>query len=448
MPAFSTYERKDMKSIKLIEAWGKHAKGTLLEVDETTYAELIEAKTAVDYDPEAEKKAAEAQAEAERRTVAVIEETVKRVVAEVAPKDEKKSVHIDVKEGIDKDPKSGFKSFGEFAQAVKSNPSDPRLAAANAKAPSGLNVGVDSEGGFLVPEEYVARLLDKTQEVGVAMSRAQRIPMQGEIVKLPAIVESSRASTRSGGVLGYWKSEAAQYTASKPTFGEVKLELSKLTLLTYVTDELSNFSAISLDAILPVLASKELAFKLDDAAINGTGAGQPLGLLASPALVSVDKESGQPAATIQTENIVKMWARLHASSRANAVWFINQDIEPQLQTMYVGLGTAGLATYMPPGGVSGAPYATLMGRPVIACEQCQTLGTVGDIILADMSQYLYGEHVSGTQSATSIHLKFDYGEVAYRWTMFADGRPWWSSALTPFKGTSTQSPFVALATRS
>ena len=434
-----------MKTIKLSAAWEGFNAGDVLRVDEKTFSELVAAGTAAEYDPEAEKKAAEAEAERERRTVALVQETVKAAIDEAQTK---KPIHgVEVSEGIDRDPKSGFKSFGEFALAVKTNPKDARLAAANQKA-NGMNVAVDSEGGFLVPEEFIATLLDKQTATGQVMSRATRIPMTSEIVRLPSIVESSRASTRSGGVLGYWKAEAAQYSSSKPAFGEVKLELSKLTALCYTTDELEKWPALTLDAVLGNLFAKELAFKLDDAAINGTGVGQPLGILNAPCLVSVTKETGQAAATVCTENIVKMFAQLHAGSRANAVWFINQDIEPQLYTMTMAAGISGLATFLPPGGLSGAPYATLMGRPVIAVEQCATLGTVGDIILADMSQYLYGEGAGGVQGATSIHLKFDYGETAWRWTLFADGRPWWASALTPYKGSNTQSPFVALATRS
>ena len=93
------------------------------------------------------------------------------------------------------------------------------------------------------------------------------------------------------------------------------------------------------------------------------------------------------------------------------------------------------------------PYNTLMGRPVIAIEQCPTLGTVGDIIAADLSQYL-GITKGGLQSASSMHVRFLYDEMTFRFVLRVDGQPLWSSALTPFKGSDTQGPFVVLATRS
>jgi HK97 family phage major capsid protein len=79
-----------------------------------------------------------------------------------------------------------------------------------------------------------------------------------------------------------------------------------------------------------------------------------------------------------------MWARLWARSRGNAVWYVNQEIEPLLYTLKIG----DKPVYIPAGGLSEVPYATLFGRPVMPLEQCSAVGEVGDILLADLSQYL------------------------------------------------------------
>jgi len=204
-----------------------------------------------------------------------------------------------------------------------------------------------------------------------------------------------------------------------------------------------------MDSLLTQMFAKEFAFKIDDELIRGSGVGMPLGVLNSPALVTVAKEAGQDADTVLFENIQKMWSRMYAPSRANAVWFINQEVETQLDAMSIGIGAAGVPVYLPPGGISETPYARLKGRPVVPIETCSALGDAGDIILADMSQYLYAEDSAGVQGATSIHLHFDYGETALRWTLFNDGQPWWNAALTPYKATAGQtlSPFVTLAAR-
>jgi HK97 family phage major capsid protein len=105
-----------------------------------------------------------------------------------------------------------------------------------------------------------------------------------------------------------------------------------------------------------------------------------------------------------------------------------------------------MATFMPPGGLSGKPYATLLGAPIIETEWNSTLGTVGDILLVDLSQYCTITK-GGMENMSSMHLYFDSDQQAFRVTYRIDGQPWFASALTPYQGTNTQSSFVALATR-
>jgi HK97 family phage major capsid protein len=111
------------------------------------------------------------------------------------------------------------------------------------------------------------------------------------------------------------------------------------------------------------------------------------------------------------------------------------------------IGTAGVPLFMPPGGLSSAPYGTIFGKPVIEIEQASALGTVGDILFADLSQYLIIEK-GGINAARSVEVRFLYDEQTFKWTMRNNGMPIWKSALTPYKGTATVSPFVALVTRS
>jgi HK97 family phage major capsid protein len=223
--------------------------------------------------------------------------------------------------------------------------------------------------------------------------------------------------------------------------------LDKLAALTYVTEEMLQ-DVTALDAYVSDIVSQELAYKLDDAGIRGTGAGMPLGLLNAAATISVAKEAGQVAGTIVWENLLKMRMRMKASSRANMVWYVNADTEYELATMAFVVGTGGVPVYLPAGGASSDGYDRLFGRPVIPIEQCSTVGTVGDIIGADMSQYMVIEK-GGINRATSIHVRFAYEESAFRFSLRTNGGPGpnWSAPLTPANGSNTVSPFVTLATR-
>jgi HK97 family phage major capsid protein len=141
-----------------------------------------------------------------------------------------------------------------------------------------------------------------------------------------------------------------------------------------------------------------------------------------------------------------MWSRMWARSRSNAIWTINQDCEPQLYAMSQVIGTAGVPVYLPANGISGRPYGMLFGQPVVPLEYNDTLGTEGDIVLADYSQYVVADK-GGVQAASSMHVAFLTDEMVFRITYRVDGEPIWHAPLTPFKGTNTLSPFITLATR-
>ena len=165
------------------------------------------------------------------------------------------------------------------------------------------------------------------------------------------------------------------------------------------------------------------------------------------------KETSQVAASILYENISKMRARMLPRSFANAQWFINVDCMPQLEKMFIphknvagSENVSGQSVWMPPRGAQDPPNGTIFGRPVNVVEQCETVGTVGDIILADLGMYLMTTK-GGVQAASSIHVNFLTDETAFRFIMRTDGQPSLNSAITPYKGTGTLSSFVTLATR-
>lgn len=350
------------------------------------------------------------------------------------------------------DPRAGFKSLGEFALAVKDacqpgKVPDNRLLVSH-KAASGMGEAFGSDGGFLVPPEFTHKLLERVYSPTNLLGMTDSYTVAGNSLTFPRNSESSRANgSRWGGVRAYWREEGDQATGTKPAFGRLQLNLHKLFVLIHASDELlSDVHGMALEQYLLRVASEEINFVVGDSILNGSGAGQPLGILGSACLVTVNKESGQAAATVNAQNVANMWSRLWSPCRANAAWLINQDVESQLHTMTVGTGSAATLAYLPPGGLSTKPYATLLGRPVLPVEWCPTLGTVGDILLVDLKHYVTIH--KGIDSQMSIHLRFDYDESTFRFIFRVDGQPWWSAPLTPYKGSNTQSCFVALQTRS
>ena len=331
------------------------------------------------------------------------------------------------------------------------------------KGGTGINEAVGEEGGFLVPTEMSAAIYKKALGDGVDFAgQTDRFPVGGNSQSFPVAREDSRATgSRHGGVTGYWVDEGAQFTASQPKFDKMQLRLHKLAVLVYVTSEMLEDPILPIDRYLTDLASDEINFMVNDALIRGDGVTKPLGIL------KVDGNgaavTGLPTLTINRSNanrvgmedLDSMWERMPPRYRGLSQWLANQEVEKEFKKLhYQHIVVDG-------GGSNPSAYPILSetltrdqdgvqrinGRPVIITEFAEALGTRGDVMLAVWPHYatiVKGGSAGGVKSAMSIHLRFDFDESVFRFTFRIDGKPWWSKAVTPFKGTNTLSPFIAL----
>lgn len=348
----------------------------------------------------------------------------------------------------------GWQNFGDYARAVHAaalgREPDARLRNASLSTYGSEDLGAD--GGFAVPPEWRTQIMTLVNGEDSLLSRTDQQTISGNSITFP--VDESTPWATTGGIQAYWGKEAAAMTQSKPALQPVTMRLDKLFALVPVTDELLE-DAPAMSSYVTAKAGQKLNFKLNDAIVNGDGAGMPLGLINAPCTVTVAKEGSQAADTLVAQNVLKMWSRMPAANRNRAFWLINQDIEPQLMNLNITfrdiVGSAGIAAgaaaYLPPGGLSGSPYATLMGRPILATEACPTVGDKGDIVFADLGAYLTAVKGGGVRSDVSMHLWFDQGATAFRFTMRVAGKPWLSAPIARKSGSNTLSTVVVLEAR-
>jgi len=345
-----------------------------------------------------------------------------------------------------------FETMGEQLQAIR-NAAIPGQRVDNrlheVRAATGLSESVPSDGGFLLQPEFSNQILKNAWNTGDILSRVRRMPISRSSLKIPAVDETSRATgSRHGGVRGFWVDEASEKTASAPQFRQIEMNLRKLCVLVYATDELLE-DAGALASHVQTAAEDEIRFMTEDAIINGTGSGTPLGILNAGATVTQDKEGSQVAATLVYENLIKMWQRMPQANRKNAIWLCEQSVESQLMSMYLSVSNyGGAGVFLPGGSIATQPYNTILGRPLIPVEYCQDLGTEGDIIFADLSQYILAERAGGISSDMSIHVEFKTDQSVFRFVFRVDGQPMLAAPITPYSAGSTLSPFVTLQTRS
>ena len=332
----------------------------------------------------------------------------------------------------------GFASAGQYLNAVltasrQGGNVDPRLIQ-NAPTTYGRE-GVGEDGGFAVPPDFRSQIISKVTGEESLLARTDGLTTSSNSITIP--IDETTPWQSSGGIQAYWEREGGQKQQSKPSLGEVTIKAHKIITLVPMTDELLQ-DAPAMAAYVNRKAPEKINYKVSEAILRGTGVGQPLGILNSPGTIVVTPEGGQTADTVTYANVSSMFYRMNAESRKRGVWIVNGDVEEQLaRIVFPGQGTGpAVPVFLPPGGISGQPYSTLFGRPIISHEAMPALGDKGDIVFADFQSYMTLVKGGGIKQDVSIHLFFDYDITAFRFVLRVGGQPWWNSPIERANGAS------------
>ena len=375
------------------------------------------------------------KAEAETAAKAAVKEVID-ALPEI-----KSAMNVQVVEAAEDRP---FKSIGENLAAIKANTLTfgnadnmyPRLRFLKA---TGASEGVPQDGGVLLDPTLSSEVLKPIHEDGPFSKAIRWLPVGGNSNSgwINGVDETSRATgSRWGGIRGYRLAEAATKTASKPTFRRIQWELKKYAVVVVGTDELLA-DAPQFTEIVRVGVSEELNFMVNEDIFDGMGISGPQGFQQSGAMITVTRTD---ANKILGQDISNMYVRQDLRGRNTANWYVSNDAAPQLDNLFAVGSTAVLYPYA---SIGADGVKRLYGRPVITTEFNETLGTAGDIVFADMTQYL-GWQKGGVEESTSIHVYFLSDETAFRFVYRCDGKSAVNTVLTPYKGSTTTAPFVRL----
>jgi HK97 family phage major capsid protein len=323
-----------------------------------------------------------------------------------------------------------------FFDAVLSGRHHPGLIRA------GMSETVPSDGGFLIPTQYAEKIHAVSLENEIIMPRCFVQPMKSNSIKIPAMSIGAHSSNLYGGFTASYVAEAGTITEQNPKVRSMELNAKKLVGLIRFSSELSQDIPGGENQLIQ-LCGRGLSWYRDRAFLKGSGAGEPLGILNSNCLISVTPETGQTADTIVYENLTKMMSRMFAGSFGNSFWLCHQSTIPQLLTLSVSVGTGGNSIPVMTRSNGGFEILT---RPVVFTEKTEKVGDLGDVLLIDASQFVVGLR-GEMRFDTSIHPGFLTDEIYARIVERHDAEPLWDSPLTLEDGTTTVSPFVALAER-
>ena len=181
-----------------------------------------------------------------------------------------------------------------------------------------LQEGVDADGGYLVPEEYDRRLIQTLSEENIMRRLGHVITTSGEHKINIAATKPAAAWIEEGGALQF----------SDATFAQILLDAHKLHDAIKVTEELLNDSAFNLESYIIEQFGKALANAEEDAFLNGTGAGQPLGLFAE---VGGGHVAGTLSAALKADDVLGLIYELKRPYRKNASFIMNDKTVAQIR---------------------------------------------------------------------------------------------------------------------
>jgi HK97 family phage major capsid protein len=346
-----------------------------------------------------------------------------------------------VKDNLADDTKLGYRNLGEFCgdvmrAALGKGESERMTRAATVFG----NTENGPDGGFAVPPEFAKEISSIAYAQESLLSLCDNIPLSGNTMTFP---KDETTPWGASGITASWEGEGDQATPKKPALGESSMKLRKLRVLVAASDEMVA-DAMAMSSHISSKMGMAVDWKANDAIINGTGSGQPLGIMPAASTVSQAAEASQTAATINAANITKMYGRCLKGPGARLAWVVHPDAINQIMLLTIG----NQPIWTPPqSGMKEAPNGFLLGRPIIESDACQTLGTKGDIILGNFAGYRAITKAAGAEFATSMHLWFDQDLQAFRLIFRLDGQPALSAPMSAKNGSSTRSHFVTLATR-
>jgi HK97 family phage major capsid protein len=341
------------------------------------------------------------------------------------------------------------KSFGDFFAAVLTGDREKLVNVYGSTKTGPLQSTSGPAGGYLVPPEFMAQILQVSAEEGVVRPRAMVIPISNRSIQIPALDQTSipiaGQTAFFGGLQAYWVEEAQARPEVEPSFKQIELTARELSGYSTVSRTLLADNAFGLNQILTRMFAKAIAWHEDYAFMHGNGVGKPRGVSQSSAAITVNRTT---PTTFKLADAANMWAKLLPASATNAVWVMSQTLIPQLIQL---ADASGRVVFMPnPAATSssGGPLTqsmpmSLLGRPIIFTEKAPPLGTTADVMLVDLSYYLVGDRQS-IEVATSEHARFATNQIVWRFIHRVDGQPWLDAPFTYSDGTTQVSPFIIL----
>lgn len=266
-----------------------------------------------------------------------------------------------------------------------------------------LQVGTNSEGGFIVPEEFETMLIAKLQDINAFRPLVNTIRTASDR-NIP--VESSIPTAT-------WTAEEAAYTESDPVFARVTLSAYKLGVITKVSEELLQDSFFDVQSYLADAFAKAFGIAEESAIVNGDGSGKPTGILGG----TTANVNLAGAAAITSDELIDIYHTLSRPYRANATWLFNDSTVKLIRKLKDGDNQ-----YLWQPGLQAGQPDTLLSRPIVASTAMPAATTgLESICFGDMRSYTIADRSNRVMQRLN-ELYAANGQVGFRMYERLDGK--------------------------
>jgi HK97 family phage major capsid protein len=270
-----------------------------------------------------------------------------------------------------------------------------------------LQVGTDSEGGFLAPDEFEKTLIESLEEQNIFRQLANIITTSSGDKKIPVVATKGTAS---------WVDEEGAIPESDDAFSQVSIGAYKLATMIKVSEELLNDSVFNLESYIAKEFARRIGAKEEEAFFIGDGTGKPTGIFnaTSGAELGVTTAS---ATTITFDEIMDLFYSLKSPYRKNSVFLMNDATVKAIRKLKDGSGQ-----YLWQPSVTAGQPDTILNRPVKTSAYAPTLGSSAKTIaFGDLSYYWVADR-QGRSFQRLNELYAATGQVGFKATQRVDGK--------------------------
>ncbi len=283
-----------------------------------------------------------------------------------------------------------------------------------------LETGVDSEGGYLVPEEWAASLIQSLEDINVIRRYASSIRTASQR-NIPVVTGEGDFT---------WIDEEGAYGEDDPAFGEVQLLAHKCGGIIKVSEELLQDNVFNLAGYLNTNAARRFGRIEENAFLNGDGVGKPLGLFQTVSVAGVNLvgQTGASQTTITFDELIDTFHQLKRQYRSRATWLTNDSMVKNIRKLK---DTDGQYLWQP--SVQAGEPDRVLSRPIETSDSAPAIAAnTKTILFGDFSYYQIGDRLGITAQRLSEKYA-DTGQVGFRFNRRLDAKLTLAEAMTFFQ---------------